>query len=85
MFNFKKLEIWKRWEDLVTEIYLLTQAYPREEIFGLTAQPCRVAASVRVNISEGLAKSNNKYFCHFLEMVVGSSFELETALSQPAI
>lgn len=80
MHNFKKLEIWKRSVDLVTEIYLLTQSYPREEIFGLTAQTRRAATSVPLNISEGSAKSSNKDFARFLEMAVGSSFELETAL-----
>ena len=80
MHNFKKLEIWKRSVDLVTEIYLLTQVYPKEEIFGLTAQTRRAATSIPLNISEGSAKSSNKDFARFLEMAVGSSFELETAL-----
>ncbi len=80
MHNFKKLEIWKRSVDLVTKIYLLTQVYPREEIFGLTAQTRRAATSIPLNISEGSAKSSNKDFARFLEMAVGSSFELVTAL-----
>ncbi len=80
MHNFKKLEIWKRSLDLVTEIYILTQVYPKEEIFGLTAQTRRAATSIPLNISEGSAKSSNKDFARFLEIAVGSSFELETAL-----
>lgn len=69
MHNFRKLEIWRRSVDFVTEIYLLTQLYPKEE-----------ATSIPLNISEGSAKSSNKDFARFLEMAVGSSFELETAL-----
>ena len=80
MHNFKKLEIWKRSVGLVTEVYVLTQKYPKEEIFGLTAQTRRAATSIPLNISEGSAKSSNKDFSRFLEMAVGSSFELETAL-----
>lgn len=80
MHNFKKLEIWKRAVDLVTEIYVLTCDYPKEEVFGLTAQTRRAATSIPLNISEGSAKSSNKDFCRFLEMAIGSSFELETAL-----
>lgn len=78
--NFKKLDIWSRSVDFVTEIYLLTQTYPKEEIFGLIAQTRRAAVSAPLNISEGSAKSSNKDFARFLEMAVGSLFELETAL-----
>ena len=78
--NFKRLEIWKRSVDFVTEVYLLTQSYPKEEIFGLTAQIRRAATSIPLNISEGAAKSSNKDFARFLEMALGSCNEVETAL-----
>ena len=80
MHNFKKLEIWKRSVDFVTDIYELTMTYPREEVFGLTSQTRRAATSIPLNISEGSAKSSNKEFARFLEMSIGSSFEVETAL-----
>ncbi|OPZ27159.1 MAG: hypothetical protein BWZ00_01514 [Bacteroidetes bacterium ADurb.BinA174] len=78
--NFKKLDIWNRSVDFVTEIYQLTQMYPKEEIFGLIAQTRRAAVSAPLNISEGSAKSSNKDFARFLEMAIGSLFEVETAL-----
>lgn len=78
--NFKKLDIWSRSVDFVTEIYMLTQTYPKEEIFGLTAQTRRAAVSAALNIAEGSAKSSNKDFARFLEMAIGSLFEVETAL-----
>lgn len=80
MHNFKRLTIWQRSMDLVTQIYLLTMKYPREEIYGLTSQTRRAATSIPLNISEGAAKSSNKDFARFLEMAIGSSNELETAL-----
>ncbi len=80
MHNFKKLEIWKRAVALVTEVYQLTQAYPQHEVFGLTSQTRRAATSIPLNISEGSAKSSDKDFARFLEIAVGSSFELETSL-----
>lgn len=54
--------------------------YPKEEIFGITAQIRRSATSIPLNISEGAAKSSNKDFARFLEMALGSCNEVETAL-----
>ncbi len=80
MHNFKNLKIWQMGIDLVTEIYLLTNSYPKNEVFGLTSQARRAAVSIPLNISEGSAKSSNKDFARFLEMSIGSSNELETLL-----
>lgn len=64
----------------VTEIYQLTNTFPTNERFGLMSQMQRAAVSVPTNISEGSAKSSNKDFARFLEMSLGSTFELETEL-----
>lgn len=80
MHNFKNLKIWRRGIDLVTEIYLLSNSYPKNEIFGLTSQTRRAAVSISLNISEGSAKLSNRDFARFLEMSIGSSNELETSL-----
>ena len=80
MHNFKKLEIWRRAVTLVTEVYKLTHTYPEYEVFGLSSQTRRAATSIPLNISEGSAKSSDKDFARFLEMAIGSSFELETSL-----
>ena len=66
--------------ELVTDIYLLTNSFPNQERFGLTSQTQRAAVSIPTNIAEGSAKSSNKDFARFLEMSIGSSFELETEL-----
>ena len=78
MHNFKKLDIWGKSMDLVTEIYQITNLFPNNERFGLTSQMQRSAVSIPSNIAEGSAKSSNKDFSRFLEMSIGSSFELET-------
>lgn len=80
MHNFKNLIIWQKSMDLVTDIYLLSNQYPKNEIFGLTSQARRASVSIPLNISEGSAKSSNKDFSRFLEMSIGSSNELETSL-----
>jgi len=66
--------------ELVTKIYSITNSFPNQERFGLTSQIQRAAVSIPANIAEGSAKSSNKDFARFLEMSIGSSFELETEL-----
>jgi len=80
MHNFKKLDIWTKSMDLASEIYLLTNSFPSNERFGLISQMQRSAVSVPSNIAEGSAKSSNKDFSRFLEMSIGSLFELETQI-----
>lgn len=48
-----KLEVWKKAQDLMLVIYLVTKQFPKEELFGLTAQIRRSAAGVPTNIVEG--------------------------------
>ena len=66
--------------DLATEIYQQTNTFPSIERFGLISQMQRSAVSIPSNIAEGSAKSSNKDFSRFLEMSIGSLFELETQL-----
>jgi len=81
MHNFRKLDIWLKSMDLVVEIYQLTNTFPNHEKFGLSSQMNRSAVSIPSNIAEGSAKSSNKDFARFLEMSIGSSYELETELT----
>ena len=80
MHNFKKLEIWIKSMGIVTEIYQITNTFPSHERFGLISQMQRSAVSIPSNIAEGSAKNSNKDFARFLEISIGSSYELETQL-----
>lgn len=80
MHNFKKLAIWTKSVEFVTDIYRVTNTFPSHERFGLISQLQRAAVSVPTNISEGSAKTSNKDFVRFLEISLGSTFELETEL-----
>lgn len=71
---------WQEGIKLVKATYLLTQAFPREEQFGPTAQMRRAAVSVPANIAEGAARSTSKEFTHFLVVARGSLSEIETYL-----
>lgn len=80
MRNFRDLEVWNLSRGLVKEIYFLMKTMPDEEKFGLTSQIKRSAISIPSNIAEGSAKKSNKDFSRFLEISLGSCYELETQL-----
>ena len=80
MNYFKELKVWQKAIELVTETYLKTQTFPKEEIYGLTSQIRRAAIYIPSNIAEGTGRSSNKEFQHFLDYSIGSLFELETQI-----
>jgi four helix bundle protein len=74
------LDVWKRSLDLVIEIYKVTDAFPRQEMYGLTQQMRRAAVSIPSNIAEGAGRKSAKEFVQFLSTSQGSMAELETQL-----
>jgi four helix bundle protein len=65
---------------LVEDCYRATNGFPREEIYGLTAQIRRAAVSVPANIAEGYGRDQTGVFVQFLRIAQGSTRELETHL-----
>jgi four helix bundle protein len=80
MKDFKKLKIWQKGMDIVTETYKLSNSLPRYEKFGLVSQITRAAVSIPTNIAEGSSRSSTNDYKRFLEYALGSAFELETLL-----
>jgi four helix bundle protein len=80
MHNFKELKVWKAGIEISKHIFQLTKSFPTEERYGLISQMVRSAISIPSNIAEGCGRKTNKDFHHFLNMALGSSFELETQL-----
>ncbi len=80
MRNFRKLNIWKEGIKLVKEVYRLAISLPEEEKFGLKSQICRAVVSVPSNIAEGSSRNSETEYKRFLEIAMGSLFELETQL-----
>ena len=80
MKSYKELEAWIKARFLVKEIYVLTSAFPKEELYGLSSQMRRCAVSVPSNIAEGMGRQFKKETLQFLHIARGSLYELETQL-----
>lgn len=80
MRNFRTLDIWKNGIEIVKQIYVLSEQLPSEEKFGLRSQITRAAVSIPSNIAEGCSRHSEVEFKRFLEISMGSLFEVETQL-----
>ncbi len=80
MRNFRELEIWKLGMQIVKAVYKVANKLPKEEKFGLISQLKRAAVSVPANIAEGCSRYSEKDFNRFLQISIGSLFEVETEL-----
>jgi len=77
MKDFKELKVWSKAHELTIAIYSLTRAFPRDEIYGLTSQVRRSAASIAANIAEGCGRRSDGEFVRFLQIARGSASETE--------
>ena len=80
MRDFRKYDIWKDSMEIVDEIYILVEDFPNTERYGLSSQITRSPVSIPSNIAEGASINSEKEFARFLEIALGSTFELETQL-----
>ena len=80
MHRFKDLEIWKKSRIFCSSVYKITSKFPESEKFGLTNQLRRASVSIPSNIAEGSSRNSNKDFSRFLQITLGSAYEIETQL-----
>jgi len=78
--SFKQLTVWQKSIILVKEIYLLSDNFPRHELYGLSSQMRRSAVSIPSNIAEGKKRKTLKDYIQFLHIASGSAAELETQI-----
>lgn len=78
MKNYKKLRIWKNGIKVVKKTYEISRKLPVSERYGMISQMTRAAVSIPANIAEGSSRRSDKDYARFLEMALGSAFELET-------
>jgi four helix bundle protein len=77
MQDFKKLAVWQRAHALTLKVYEVSGGFPSSELYGLTSQVRRAAASVPANIAEGCGRDGGADFARFLQIAQGSASELE--------
>ncbi len=80
MHNFRELKIWQEAMEITKLTFKLSKKFPSSEMYGLTSQINRSAVSIPSNIAEGAGRNSNKEFSQFLNIAMGSCFELETQI-----
>jgi len=75
-----ELRTWQEAISLVTDVYKITENFPKHELYLLTNQMRRAAVSIPSNIAEGAARTSNREFLNFLSIARGSLSELETQI-----
>ncbi|RTL72514.1 MAG: four helix bundle protein [Hyphomicrobiales bacterium] len=78
--SYRDLVVWQKAIALSVACYQLTANFPKEEIYGLTAQIRRSSVSIAANIAEGHGREHTRSFVQFLRTSQGSLKELETHL-----
>jgi len=77
MQDFQKLSVWKKSHALTLEVYAVTRSFPKDELYSLTSQTRRSAASIPANIAEGCGRDGGADLARFLQIALGSASELE--------
>ena len=78
--NHKNLEVWKRSIELISQIYSITENFPKKEMFGLSNQMRRASISIASNIAEGASRKSCLERRRFYEIARSSAVELDTQL-----
>lgn len=80
MQDFRRLDVWRLSFDFARDVYKLTAAFPKDELYGLTSQLRRAALSISNNIAEGCGHNSNKALTKYLLISMGSTKEVENLL-----
>ncbi|MEO5914636.1 MAG: four helix bundle protein [Luteolibacter sp.] len=78
---YRDLLVWQKAMDLCVEVHNATLVFPKQELFGLSAQLNRSVVSVPSNIAEGHGRRTTPDFIHFLSISRGSMNEVETQIT----
>jgi len=77
MRNYRDLQVWSKAHDLTLELYRVSRDFPREEMFGVTSQLRRAAASIGANLAEGCGRRASGELARFVRIAMGSASELD--------
>jgi four helix bundle protein len=76
--SYRDLDVWILAMSLAEDCYRVTKKFPKDEMYGMTSQIRRSAASIPANIAEGYGRETTGLFIQFLRIAQGSLKELET-------
>jgi four helix bundle protein len=76
MRPYERLLAWQHCHRLTLFTYQVTSTFPKSELYGITSQMRRAAASAAANIAEGSAKRGKAELRRFLDISLGSLSEL---------
>ena len=77
MTNYRDLQVWEKAHALTLDLYKLSRTFPKEEIYGVTAQLCRAASSIGANLAEGCGRKGNSELARLVKISLGSASELD--------
>ena len=77
MGDFQQLKVWQKAHQLTLATYRLSEPFPKEELYGITSQLRRSAASIPANIAEGCGRGGDAELIRFLRIGLGSANELQ--------
>lgn len=80
MRNFKELKIWQNGIEIAIKTYRLTETFPKEDKYAIVQQMNKASVSIPSNIAEGSSRKSEKDYYRFIEIAIGSSYELETQI-----
>ncbi len=78
MKNYRELKVWQMSIEVVKQTFTISKLLPQQEKFGTISQMTRAAISIAANIAEGSSRSSDKEYARFLQISLGSAFELQT-------
>jgi four helix bundle protein len=77
MRNYRELEVWQKSHKLTLDLYKLSRAFPKEELYGVTSQLRRAAVSIGANLAEGCGRRTGAELARFVRIAMGSASELD--------
>lgn len=77
MKGFRDLKVWEKAHQCTLQVYKASTSFPREEMYGLTSQIRRAAASIPANIAEGCGRNSDAELGRLLQIAMDSASEPE--------
>ena len=78
--DFTEMPVWQRANEIVGEVYKLTEALPKREEYALCSQLRNAAISIAGNVAEGFGRGHTKDKINFYFFSRGSCFEVRSHL-----